>query len=339
MPEALNAIVRPSGPREEGLDDRIWVSTPEQIRFRYQTVGGLRRVLALVLDLIFIGLLVSGAMVALSLAGIVATIIIGFNPQLVDLIFGLGTGLLMIALFFIWWFYGVYMEYYYGGRTWGKIAMGIRALSADGRPLTYSQCVWRNFLRLADSLPVFPVIYLFPAGDTWMLSDEFGMESQTVIQSGFAMSAFFPTFGVAVLSMMLSARNQRVGDLFAGTMVIESEAYQIPQVPVFDDAELLALSLRIPRDFSSSRELAETLSLYVSRRRRFSIERRREIARNLSEVLLPQFGISESTDPDVLMGALYLRTICEIPQLESMYEKARGVGVASPPQNPARSLT
>lgn len=303
------------------LDQRIWVDTPEQIRFQYQTVGGLTRGLALVLDLICMALLLAGLTAIVGLLSFLVLWLFAVGSAgsaVVDALFGLGSGFYLIALFLLWWFYGVIQEYAFRGRTWGKMLMRIQVLGLDGRTPTLAQCVWRNFLRLADGLPVFPIIFLIPIDDFSMIENS--QQSRTIIQAASERSTFFPTFGVAILAMMLTTRNQRLGDLFAGTMVVETESYGTPMVPVYQDPELLALADRLPRGFHASRELVDTLSLYVSRRSRFTLERRREIARHLAVVLALEFGFTEPIDPDVLLGAVYLRAVCDPNKVTALYE-------------------
>jgi uncharacterized RDD family membrane protein YckC len=310
---------------EPKLDNRVWVTTPEQIRFQYQTVGGLLRALALLLDLFFIAVLVGVIGFGLFLLTVLAALILptssGAGRAIIEALSGLSNGIYMIVLFLFWWFYGVYQEYRYHGRTWGKICVGIQVLGVDGRSPTFAQCVWRNFLRLADGLPFFPVIYLFEVDSTELMDSAEGA-AQSVIQTGFAMGRFFPTFATAIAAMMLTSRNQRIGDLFAGTMVVRSQEYGAPLVPVFNDVELLQLANQIPRSFSPGRELLETLSLYVSRRQRFTIERRREIAARLAPLLAAEFGMPPTTDHDLLLGAVYLRAVCDPVQLSNMLEEA-----------------
>lgn len=310
---------------EPKLDNRIWVTTPEQIRFQYQTVGGLLRAVALMLDLLFMFVILGCIGVILAVLTALMTFLLlitsDFGQGIAEALGGLSAGVYRIALFFCWWFYGVFQEYRYHGRTWGKMCVGIQVLGLDGRTPTFSQCLWRNFLRLADGLPFFPAVFLFPA-DSLELLDSAEQQSQTVIQAGFAIGMFMPTFLTAAAAMMLTARNQRIGDLFAGTMVVRSQSYGAPVVPLFNDVELLTLANQIPRSFTPGRELVESLTLYVSRRQRFTIERRREIAGRLAPLFATEFGFSPATDPDLLLGALYLRAVCDPVQLSTMLEEA-----------------
>lgn len=95
---------------------------------------------------------------------------------------GLGTGFLLIVTFLLEWFYPVYFEVYRQGQTPGKRAMQLRVVNTDFTPVTFASSLIRNLLRWADFLPLF---YLG-----------------------------------GLLSMVLSSRFQRLGDLAAGTLVV-----------------------------------------------------------------------------------------------------------------------
>lgn len=92
-------------------------------------------------------------------------------------------GSLKIVLFTWIWAYHLYFEVYHGGRTPGKKAYGIRVVSRTGQAPGFFPSLLRNFLRIADFLP-----FLFCAG---------------------------------VISTLITDRHQRLGDLFAGTLVIK----------------------------------------------------------------------------------------------------------------------
>jgi hypothetical protein len=57
-----------------------------------------------------------------------------------------------------------------------------------------------------------------------------------------------------------------------------------------------------------SRSLAQALAAYVNRRRFFSPDRRREVARHLAQPLLERFGFPTNTSYDLLLCSLYHRT-------------------------------
>ena len=96
-----------------------------------------------------------------------------------------GLGLYLILVFLVEWFYPVVFEVMSDGMTPGKRAMGIRVIHANGTPVGWSASVTRNLLRFVDFLPL---LYVF-----------------------------------GIVSMMLTRRFQRLGDLVAGTLVIYRE--------------------------------------------------------------------------------------------------------------------
>jgi hypothetical protein len=68
------------------------------------------------------------------------------------------------------------------GQTPGKRAIGLRVISVTGRPVTIYETLLRNLLRTVDQLPAF--------------------------------------YAIGILSLLLTARNQRLGDLAAATVVV-----------------------------------------------------------------------------------------------------------------------
>ena len=60
---------------------------------------------------------------------------------------------MMIAIFLLDWFYYVFFETLWSGRSPGKRALKLRVVGQDGRSLTVLDSVLRNLLRAADFLP------------------------------------------------------------------------------------------------------------------------------------------------------------------------------------------
>src|SRR5450432_2148378 len=96
-----------------------------------------------------------------------------------DSTIGLGIGFLLLVLFAAQWIYFTVWEAFKGA-TPGKMAAGLRVVTTTGRPIGASAAVLRNLIRAADMLP-----------------------------TGYL---------VGLLSMSLTSRFQRLGDLAAGTM-------------------------------------------------------------------------------------------------------------------------
>jgi uncharacterized RDD family membrane protein YckC len=94
----------------------------------------------------------------------------------------LGAALIYIAVFLILLGYAPLFETFWRGRTPGKAALGLRVVTSEGAPVRFRHAAIRGALGLVDF---------------WLL-----------------------TGGVAVLAILLTRRNQRLGDLVAGTLVL-----------------------------------------------------------------------------------------------------------------------
>ena len=101
--------------------------------------------------------------------------------------------------------YGIFCEWYYKGKTLGKWLLSLRVMDVQGLRLQFSQIVIRNLLRAIDSLPI------------WYL--------------------------VGGLSLLISPKAQRLGDLVANTIVIRE-----PKIPRPDLEQLLAHKYNSLRD-------------------------------------------------------------------------------------------
>lgn len=93
-----------------------------------------------------------------------------------------GMGIFLILLFLIEWFYPVYYELLKNGQTPGKKAFGLYVTMENASPITPASSIIRNLLRFVDFLPLF--------------------------------------YGFAFISMLITPRFQRLGDLVASTVVL-----------------------------------------------------------------------------------------------------------------------
>lgn len=101
---------------------------------------------------------------------------------------------LIVAVFVLWSSYFAFFEWVWNGQTPGKRWLKLRVIREDGRPVTFWEAAARNLVRIFDMEP-------------------------------------FPFYSVGLVSVFISSRDQRVGDLVAGTVVVrEREA----QAPTFD---------------------------------------------------------------------------------------------------------
>jgi uncharacterized RDD family membrane protein YckC len=125
---------------------------------------------------------------------------------------------MIIVLFLILAGYFAFFEWAWSGQTPGKRWLKLRVLREDGRPITFWEAAVRNLLRTLDMMPA-------------------------------------PFYSIGLISVFSTTRDQRVGDMVAGTVVVrerEAEAPEFSQVfatPVSDPA--LRRSFK-PVDFTAS---------------------------------------------------------------------------------------
>src|ERR1041384_4676782 len=112
---------------------------------------------------------------------------------------------MIILLFLIFAGYFAFFEWIWNGQTPGKRWLKLRVIREDGRPITFWEAAVRNLLRSFDMMPL-------------------------------------PFYSVGLISVFSTTRDQRIGDMVAGTVVVrerEAEAPAFSQVfatPVSDPA-------------------------------------------------------------------------------------------------------
>lgn len=266
------------------LDTTIEVVTPENIAFRYQLAGPFRRLPAFLVDwLIRVGSFVLIVILMFVIAGL-----LGANAPLAGLIGPFVTAGIFILYFFFSWFYCVFFEAYFSGRTPGKWILGLRVIGVDGHPISGQQALLRNLLRTADLAPPMSLAGFSPDEPVYQLF-------------------FIPTAMVGLVAICCSRRLQRLGDMAAGTMVvIDERGWQWPMGKV-DDLRIPALASFVPADFRVSPSMAKALAAYAERRPYLSPGRRREVARCLAQPLAERFGFRDDIDPDLMLSSLYYR--------------------------------
>ena len=187
------------------------------------------------------------------------------------------------------------METYFNGRKVVKWACGIRVIDVEGRPISGRRALIRNLLRIADLAPMYAI---------------------SNVAEGVPPIYMIPTGMIGLLSMILTRRMQRLGDLAAGTMVIVDERIWKLPISKVDDPRVPALASFVPADYRVSRSMARTLAIYAERRQFLTPARRREIARHLTNPLVDLFEFRRDIDPDLLMYSLYYKTYLADPSDE-----------------------
>ena len=164
-------------------------------------------------------------------------------------------GLMLLSGFVMDWFYGSLFESWMNGQTPGKKTAGLRVVRTNGTPVDITSAIGRNFLRTADLLP------------------------------------FFYTIGL--ISMLMTRRMQRLGDLVFDTMVIDERRDWITRKGgLTAKVEPLARS-ECPKRFSVPERTLAVIERLFETDRIISDARREEIARPLSEALRHRLGYQD----------------------------------------------
>jgi uncharacterized RDD family membrane protein YckC len=173
---------------------------------------------------------------------------------------------LVVAAFLLFYGYFAGFEAFWHGQTPGKRLIGLRVLSVSGRPARIDEAILRNLVRVVDQLP--------------------------------------GVYAIGILTMLITSRNQRLGDLAAGTVVVHEKLLSAPVMAVaqpaagvgwtggagLSEAELL---------------LAET---FLQRRHELEPGVRHTHAQAIAERLRARLGPSApALDPEALIEALHAR--------------------------------
>ncbi|MFL7793662.1 MAG: RDD family protein [Anaerolineae bacterium] len=177
--EKPETVPSPRQPRaEQVIDYHLSIDTPENVVFDYSVSGIGSRFLAALVDTLIILLL---QIVVLLASVLLISPLINLEswdsdmPVWIFAIFGL------ISFALLWGYY-IFFEVLWNGQSPGKRWVGLRVIRTDGTPITFTESVIRNLVRLVDFMPAY--------------------------------------YGVGVVTMFINAQSRRLGDLAAGTLVV-----------------------------------------------------------------------------------------------------------------------
>ena len=145
------------------------------------------------------------------------------------------------------------------------------------------------------------------------------------------MAYVIPTLCIGFVSMALTRRMQRLGDLAAGTMVISEAQLGSLRSMVPEDARAFGLAELIPATFSANHSLSQAIGHYMESRLRLSPTRRVEVSKHLAEPLIQRFELLPDTSPDLLLCALYTRIFLSAEERERGLQHLRTGGPATAP--------
>jgi uncharacterized RDD family membrane protein YckC len=174
---------------------------------------------------------------------------------------------LLVASFFVSFGYDVAFETLASGRTPGQRAAGLRVVRLGGEPVGFVASAVRNLLRLVDGLP--------------------------------------GIYAVGAVSVLFSRRNQRLGDLAAGTLVVRERRAPLPVArPAAPDFALADRYAAWDVSGVTSFELV-TVRRFLERRWQLDPAARGRLGWELAERLRPKVaGAPPDLHPEQFLEAL-----------------------------------
>lgn len=240
------------------------MATPEHVVVQYRLAGLGSRFLAQLIDVIILGIIFILLGLFLVFVGLPITdflsdyIFIGFSSYIFALV--------IISVFVLMWGYFALFEFFTGGQTPGKMAVGIRVIQEGGQSITFLSAFIRNVIRIIDLLPSFYLI-------------------------GMVVIFFHP-------------KHKRLGDLVGGTIVVydrktskKKRKSHLEQEIQYRGITSQTLSLE---PWALRRLTAKEwtlLSTYIERRQNLKQEDKMQITFEVAEILLPRIGLAVEGRP------------------------------------------
>lgn len=186
--------------------------------------------------------------------------------MLFQLVPSLGIGLLLILAFFLEWGYFVFFELIWEGQSPGKRFFHLRVIKTAGHFIGFHESLLRNLLRAADLLPL--------------------------------------TYAVGALSMMVTHRFQRLGDVVADTMVVVEKRIDLPvlSLELLNSVPSTERSVLNHSPLNLSHQERYLLQEFSRRKDKLHPDRQKELAQILSHLYSKKFNLPiESNDTDFLV--------------------------------------
>lgn len=158
-------------------DDFLNIDTPENVIFGYEVVSIGSRFMAALIDTFLIVILQIMAVLTLQLILSATTAFGGLESAFI--------AVYVLISFVLLWGYYIFFEMLWNGRTPGKKVVNLRVIRRDGTPITLTESIVRNLVRLVDFLPF--------------------------------------AYGLGIVVMFIDGKSRRLGDMAAGTLVVREQ--------------------------------------------------------------------------------------------------------------------
>jgi uncharacterized RDD family membrane protein YckC len=154
------------------------IRTPENVKLDFELASVGSRGVAVVIDMLIQYILIAAAVISILLIA---------GEESINLLFAEGNTIYIVIclliIFILQFGYFLLFEFFMKGSTLGKKIIGLKVMMANGEPVSFSACLIRNFIRIADMLPG---VYL-----------------------------------IGIFSVIFTKRCMRIGDLAANTVVVK----------------------------------------------------------------------------------------------------------------------
>lgn len=165
--------------------------------------------------------------------------------------------LLVLGLFTIYYGYFAVFEVLWNGQTPGKRVIGLRVIHSSGRPVSAFEAILRNVVRIADQMPAI--------------------------------------YGVGIVSVFLTERSQRLGDLAAGTVVVHERMAALDARQFGVDITPAASQTRHGTAKLTPQEIS-MIELFFRRRRQLDGHARVRAASQIAARIRERLEIADGTD-------------------------------------------
>ena len=251
--------------------DQVTLETPERVELEFELAGIGSRFLAAVID----SLLQFLVLIALALAlGASRWVFTGSQDSwLLSALLVFMSSMLVIVIYY------VAFEMAWAGQSPGKRLAGLVVVTDQGGPMSFTQSLVRNILRLVDILPI-----LYMAG---------------------------------LFSILVTRQCKRLGDMAAGTLVIKVRSFEPVDAGNPDEATHGAASYSqpvglvaraMPGVMSLSPRERETVVRFAQRRFELDEASRRDVAERIADGLrqkFPTLSVQEVPDAEVFIQIVH----------------------------------
>lgn len=250
-------------------DETLQIDTPENVIFDYAVSGIGSRFLAALVDTTLI------VLIQVIILTPVTYVINRINQESEVIPTGWLVVLISLIGFLFFWGFYIFFELAWAGQSPGKRWVGLRVIRTDGTPVTLTESIIRNLVRLVDFMP-------------------FG-------------------YGFGLITMFVNDQSRRLGDLAAGTLVVHDRPVETIQM-LTDKGRLgnvanfyTSFDLGdFPLEQLNPREI-EVIEEYIHRREQIGPAQANILAKRIVSQIYTRLGLPEpvsAIQQDVLVAIL-----------------------------------